>query len=339
MSEHVVLVGPIPPPTGGIATHVASLARALAEAGARATLVDSRQRLRLVGELSRAGLAGDIVHLHVCGHNRRSYGLLAACLAATPRRPAMVTLHSGLTPGYLEDVTATGRRTIAGLLGRASMVVSVSQRIASAVHGLGVRQVEVVSSYLGHAPRAGHPPVRVAAAHAAGSTLIAAAMAPGPEYGAEVLVHGFARIAAADPDATLVIFGPGGADRVIARRLDERGLGERVIALGELEAHEVQAVLGVADLVVRPTLADGDAITLREARALGRRAVASDVAARPPGTRLFPAGDTAAFAVAVLAALREPAPPAATQDGFAQLAAIYGRLGMEGIACAASPAG
>jgi len=53
MSEHVVLVGPIPPPTGGIATHVASLARALAEAGARATLVDSRQRLRLVGELSR----------------------------------------------------------------------------------------------------------------------------------------------------------------------------------------------------------------------------------------------------------------------------------------------
>src|SRR6185503_3939501 len=122
MSERVVLVGPIPPPTGGIATHVASLGRALAAAGARATLVDSRQRLRLVGELSRAGLAADLVHLHVCGHNRRSYGLLAACLAATPRLPAMVTLHSGLAPGYLDDLTASGRRTVAAVLERASAV-------------------------------------------------------------------------------------------------------------------------------------------------------------------------------------------------------------------------
>jgi glycosyltransferase involved in cell wall biosynthesis len=337
MSEHVVLVGPVPPPTGGIATHVASLQRALAAGGARATVVDPRQRLKLVGELSRAGLAGDIVHLHVCGHNRRSYGLLAACLAATPRVPAMVTLHSGLLPGYLDQVTATGRRTIAGLLQRASSVICVSERIAAALAGLGVR-AEVVSSYLGHASRPGHPPVRVAAARAAGATLVAAAVAPGPEYGGDVLVHGFARVAAALPDATLVVFGPGGADREVARRLEERDLGEQVIALGELDAHEVMATLAAADVVVRPTLADGDAITLREARALGCRAVASDVAPRPPGTRLFPAGDTAALAAEILSALREPAPPAHTADGFAALAAIYGKLGMEGIACAASPA-
>jgi glycogen(starch) synthase len=340
MADQVVLVGPAPPPTGGIATHVASLARALGAAGIAASAVDPRQRLRLVGELSRAGLRGEVVHLHVCGHNRKSYGLLGACLAATPRLAAMVTLHSGLLPGFLEDVTASGRRTIAGLLGRASAVVCVSERIAEAIAALGVRGVDVAPAFI-PGGRPGRPPVRVAAAREAGATILAATVAPGPEYGADLLVHGFARVAHALPDAVLVVFGSGGADREVAARLAERELGERVIAAGEVDSHTALAILAAADVVLRPTLADGDAVTVREARALGRRVVASDAAARPPGTTLFPAGDTPALAEAILRALREPPPPAFLDDGFAALSRVYARLGLDGLevpACAASPA-
>jgi len=45
---------------------------------------------------------------------------------------------------------------------------------------------------------------------------------------------------------------------------------------------------------VRPTLADGDAVSVREALALGRVVVASAVGERPAAARLFPAGDAAA---------------------------------------------
>lgn len=335
MSSRVLLVGPVPPPTGGIASHVASLARALGGSGVPAQVVDSRRRLALVGELGRAGLGGEIVHLHVCGHNKRSFGLLAACLAATPRLPAMVTLHSGLAPRFLENLTATGRRTVAGLLGRASTVVCVSQAIARAVVELGAPAPEVVSPFIGGL-RAGRPPVHVEAAREAGATLIAASVAPGHEYGAETLISAFVRIAAKLPDAMLVLFGPG--SREVAGRLIDRDLEDRVIAEGEVEPRTALAILAASDVLVRPTLADGDAVTVREALALGRRVVASDAAARPEGTMIFPAGDAEALAGATLRALAQPPPPPATEDGFAALSRIYSRLGLEVTTCAASPA-
>jgi glycogen synthase len=343
MADGVLLIGPVPPPSGGIASHVAALQRALAGEGVPAPVVDPRQRLRLVGELSRAGLAAEPVHLHVCGHNRSSYGLLAACLAATPRLPAMVTLHSGLLPGYLEEVTATGRRTIAGLLERAAAVICVSAAVAEAVAALGVPtgHLEIISPFIAAGLRPGRPPVHVAAAGEAGETLLVAAVARGREYGIDVLVHGFARVAALRSSAMLVVFGPGGADRDVARRLEARGLGDRVLALGELDPHTALATLAAADVVLRPTLADGDAVTVREARALGRRVVASDVATRPPGTMVFPAGDSLALASATLRALERPPPPAEIDDGFGPLARVYARLGvasLQGAACAASPA-
>ncbi len=335
MAEKILLVGPEPPPTGGIASHVASLCRALGKIGVASTLVDSRQRLRFVTELGRAGARGDVVHLHVCGHNRSSYGLLGACLAATPVHPAMVTLHSGLLPGYLSAVTRTGRRTIAGLLRRASAVVAVSDQVARAVRELGVDAI-VASPFIADGMRRARPPSRVSAIHAAGERIIAAAVAPGPEYGLDVLVGGFARIAAMCHDVVLVVYGAGGADREVARRLVERGLSDRVVPLGELAPAVSVATLALADVVVRPTLADGDAITVREARALGRHVVASDVTARPPGTTLFPAGDSHAMAEAVLTALRTPAPPASIEDGLAPLLRLYSR--MEVAECVASPA-
>lgn len=46
-----------------------------------------------------------------------------------------------------------------------------------------------------------------------------------------------------------------------------------------------------SDVVLRPTLTDGDALTVREALFLGKPVVASDVVSRPDGTYLYRAGD------------------------------------------------
>jgi glycosyltransferase involved in cell wall biosynthesis len=149
------------------------------------------------------------------------------------------------------------------------------------------------------------------------------------EYGADLLI---ALVGALPGDVVLAVFGPGDADLQVVRALDARGLGDRVLALGELPARTALAVVAASDLFVRPTRADGDSLAVREARALGIRVVASDAAARPPGTALFATGDWRSLARAVKRALAAPPPPPARGDGFPALLALY----QEDRACAAS---
>ena len=83
------------------------------------------------------------------------------------------------------------------------------------------------------------------------------------------------------------------------------------------------------EVFVRPTLADGDSVSVREAIALGRVVVASDVGTRPPEARLVPAGDAAALANGLISAAQElgnkPAPAAATAaDPFTFILSLYG---------------
>jgi hypothetical protein len=47
-----------------------------------------------------------------------------------------------------------------------------------------------------------------------------------------------------------------------------------------------------ADIVLRPTNTDGDALTIREALYLNKTVIASDVVKRPSGTILFKSRDT-----------------------------------------------
>lgn len=328
MAERIILVGPVPPPNGAIAVHVAALARALGAIGAAATVVDPRSRVRLVETLRRAAAARDCVHVHVSGATARSYGLLASCLATTP---SMITLHDARVPAFLDDLAGKARAIVAELLARASAVVAVSPEIADAVAELGVARPHVISPLLAPTLRAGWPPAHVAAA--AGAPLFAAAVGTARDESVSFLVAGFARLAAVYSGAVLAVFGPGG-DVEVARRLDDRGLGDRVLALGELDPPAALGTIAACDVLLQPGLDGG----VREARALGRRVVASDARRRPAGTQLFPAGDVEGMVAAVRAALARPAAPAVTEDGFVALCDVYARLGAaEVYACAASP--
>jgi glycosyltransferase involved in cell wall biosynthesis len=326
----LLLVGPSPPPSGGIASHLAALARALATRGVSVRRVDPHDRLRFVGGLAARGA----LHLHVCGHNRASYALLGVCLASR-RRPVIATLHSGLAPAWLAGLDAGARQTIAVLLGRCAAVVAVNPVLGALARDLGARGVIVAPAFIAEGLRPGRLPARVAAARQATGALVAVTVAPGAEYGVDVLASAFARV----PGATLVAFGPGGADHELARTLAARGHGDRVVAAGELDERSALAVLAAADVFVRPTRADGDAVSVREALALGTRVVASDAAPRPDGVTTFPTGDPRALAEAIVRALAATRPAPVATDGLGALLALYRKLGIvpREDACAASP--
>jgi len=322
---NVLLVGPVPPPAGGIATSVAGLAAALRRRGAAVQIVDpGRGRVRAAAAIAAATVRRAVVHVHVCGHNRRSFLLVAAARALAPTSPLVVTLHSGILVSYLEGLAPAHRRLVRAVLATASRIVCVSAATADAVVALGLprARVEVASPFIAEALDA------TPTAPRADSELTLSMMAaPEPLYGMALVAEAFPQIAAAHPDARLIVFGTGGADARLADALAARGLGDRVAALGELPHASVLDLLRRSHVFLRPTYADGDSMTVREALAVGCRVVASDASARPPGTVLFPTGDARALAGAVERALAEPGQPATESDGLAALVTVYRTLG------------
>jgi glycosyltransferase involved in cell wall biosynthesis len=97
--------------------------------------------------------------------------------------------------------------------------------------------------------------------------------------------------------------------------IDELGLARHAVCLGEVSHERCLAFLRAADVVVRSTFVDGDAITVREALAFGVPVLASDTAFRPEEVTLFRKGDVSDLVARlrqVLAAPRAGSSPART---------------------------
>lgn len=325
----VILIGPQPPPSGGVASHMDDLARALRAEGERAEVIGlgglhgsrAASAARLAGGLGRARLDGALVHLHTNGHNPGSWRLATAVALAVGGR-AFLTLHSGLAPPFVRAHHRACRRTAAAFRG----VVCVSAPIAEALleAGIAAESVLVAPAFSPSALPLPLAPAGMAALSRRCDPLVVAALARGPEYGTTVLLDGFALLSAALPRAGLALVGPGVRDISTSARIEALGLRGRVHQLGDLSRAEALGAIAAADLFVRPTLVDGDAISVREALALGRRVVASDAAPRPAGVLTFASGRPDALAAAVLAALAEPRPaPPSTVDHLAPVLTLY----------------
>jgi glycosyltransferase involved in cell wall biosynthesis len=294
-------------------------------------VVPARGAPLLLSALARAALERRLVHLHTNGANRGSWA--AAQVAARARLPGgpagVLTLHSGLCPPYL--AASPGRRRWARLACQGfGQVIAVSQAIADALHGCGVKasRIAVMPAFLGAAPAWDALPARYEALRSRCTRLFAAAVAPGPTYGEDLLLEAFRRVRALDPCAGLAVFGRGSQAGPAGRI----GLAQGVLALGEVGHAEAQAIIGASDVFVRPTRADGDANSVREALALGRAVVASDAAARPAGCLVFRTGDAEDLAARMRQAAAAPPPatrPARVTDPAGELMAIYRRIAGE----------
>jgi glycosyltransferase involved in cell wall biosynthesis len=325
----VALVGDRPPPFGGIAVHVEALAQALARQGHAVEVVDTAHAPtphRLAARLGWLAARGFVLHLHTSGHNPKSWALVAACgRARAPLRRNGVTLHSGLLPGYLAG--APGRQWWARrALAPFGRVVAVSAGVRGALAAAGVQASRLVElpAFFPEAVRPGALGPEAAAVRAGFSELLCAAVAPSPVYGARVLGAALSLLRRSRPGLGGALFGPGSAQ--VLRELEALGLADGMIALGELPHAQALALVQASEVFVRPTLTDGDALSVREALSLGVRTVASDAAPRPPGVRLFRAGDPFALAEALDAALGAPRPMPASGDALPALVQMYREL-------------
>jgi glycosyltransferase involved in cell wall biosynthesis len=83
------------------------------------------------------------------------------------------------------------------------------------------------------------------------------------------------------------------------------GLPEYMFAIGDVTHESCLAVIARSGIFVRSTFSDGDAISVREAIALGTPVIASDVVSRPAGTICFKTGDASDLASKINSLLLE----------------------------------
>lgn len=337
----LALVGNWPRPYGGVAVHVVALACAARARGLDVRVLDigrgdhrgdgirpARGTLRYAAALAGAAAEGRLLHVHTSGANPKSW--LLALAASRARRAGgprgVLTLHSGAAPAWLRG--AASRRRLAALAcagyGR---VIAVSAEIGGALRASGVpgERLSVLPAWSPTLLEVPEAPPGLAAFRAAHAPLLAALLAPGAVYGADLLLPALAALRARElPRAGLVAFGAG------TERLALPG----VLGLGEISHPGVLAALAAADVFVRPTRADGDAVSVREALALGCAVVASEVGHRPEGCLLFPAGDAAALTGRLAEAAHRGRPgarPPERDDPLDAILAMYGALWAEAV--------
>ncbi len=338
------MLGPWPPPYGGVQTHIVALREGLREAGAEVGIFNlTRHRgvagdgvffpdgpVALLRQLRR--FRPDVVHIHLGGHiTPRLLALLTACRALFG--PAIVvTIHSGGYPGSPRGQQLT-RASPEGFVFRSMRhVIVVNEALHTLFLRIGVapgRVSTLLPTLRVPAPADALPPP-LSAFVASGGPLILTVGLLEDEYLIPVQLDAFARLRASVPDARFVIVGSGSREAALRDAIASAGLDDTVLLNGDT-LHPVTIALMLRSAVLwRITAFDGDSVSVREALALGLPVLATDTGMRPAGVRLTTAA-AADVCAATLALLRGdvPSPQAAEASDLpsimrAQVACVIG---------------
>jgi len=302
----LLLIGPFPPPHGGISVHVAEAKKQLDRAGICSRVLNLNRSapqsdeyicVRSGIELLRVLLAhvrqGWTPHLHTNGHNHKSWLVaLASGLVGQLAPVCLLTVHSGMAPAYLAKASIW-QRLLAYIACRLHhRVIAVNRQISGSISSLGVPHdsLEVIPAYFSVSPPAALPATFKNLEKQAGP-LISTVLFYRPEYDFDLLIHALSRLRRRYPNVQCLVMGSGEQQDEAERLIREEGMEESVKLLGDVPHESCLALISASDLFVRATRKDGDSISVREALALGVPTVVSDVGHRPPGAILFRPGD------------------------------------------------
>ncbi len=293
----ILLIGPYPPPHGGISVHVSGIHLQLIAAGARCRVLDTSRDRPGLGfgiVMLRHAWQGWTLHLHTNGHNWKSWLLALGCgLAGQASGGGLLTLHSGMAPGYLRAAPLWRRKLAAFVCSLYTRIICVSDEIRSAILSLGLaadRTAIVPACLKTERPEASLDP-SILAWIARHQPLFSTALFFRPEYGFDLLVTAVARLRLRYPSVGCLVMGSGEQQEEAERQIHETGLEENVLLLGDVNHDLCLALMSVSDVFLRTTLEDGDSTSVREALSLGVPVVASRIGTRPAGAILFQPGD------------------------------------------------
>jgi glycosyltransferase involved in cell wall biosynthesis len=346
MPLHVLQLGPVPPPEGGISRNMLAIRDELRAAGHRCSIIATsksttesnepdiyhpRSKTTLIGLLRK--LNYDVLHLHVGGDvTKRVLALAAACTIFGGKR-TVLTLHSG---GYATTDAAKNAKpaSLAGrIFRRFSRIIAVNEDLADVFKRFGVTEERllVVSPYSLKAPDENvSVPGDLASFYAQHSPLLLAVGGLEKDYDPLMQIAAMRDIVRDLPNAGLMIVGGGSMRFEVEAAIQNSGCPDDIYLAGNVDHAVTLHLMRDSDIVLRTTLFDGDAISVREALFLGTPVVATNNGMRPEGVELIGVGDVAALVESVkeIAKRDKPLKPIGQADteNIAEILSTYNDL-------------
>lgn len=343
--KHILQLGPFPPPYGGVQTNMLAIRDWLVKNGDECSIISivnsegksdekgvyhPRNPLELVRLLKT--LKYDALHIHIGGNlPARVLALILTAAIFAPEKSVM-TLHSG---GYAMEKIKTARFFSAEgfIFRRLAKIIVVNEQMKAmfAKFGVNAENVKLILPFaLSKPDETVEIPQKFQDFWRAHEKVLLAVSALEPHYDLPLQINALERVREKFPGAGLIILGSGGAEKDLRALVQSKSYAENVFLAGETTREVVLHLIEKADVLLRTTVFDGDAISIREAIFLGTPVVATDNAMRPENVRLIRIGDGAALEAAIeeqLNAGRKPQNPNA--DGGENIRAVldvYDRL-------------
>ena len=325
----MALVGPLPPPAGGMANQTRQLAELLRAAGAEVDLVPTNPPFRpaWVGKLPvlRAGVrlaayvlrlwraAGRAQLLHVMANSGWSWHLFAvpAIWVARARGVPVVLNYRG---GGAADFLARSQRQVRFSMRQVAAVIVPSGFLVNVFQRFGIA-AEIVPNILDLARFHPADAARLGAAARQGGPRSQVVVARNLEaiYDNATAIQAFALLRQRLPGALLTVAGSGPEAGRLQALVLALGMNDAVRFTGTLDRDAMVALYATADVSLNPSLTDNSPNSVLESMASGVPVVSTDVGGVPfileDGRTglLVPPGDAQAMAAALYRLLTDEA--------------------------------
>jgi glycosyltransferase involved in cell wall biosynthesis len=300
----ILQLGPYPPPHGGVQTNLVAIRRFLLDRGIPCAVINiTRHRktdqdeiyypasaLELIILLLK--LRYDIIHLHVGGILSQRVLRLGLICTMLPGRRTVFTFHSGGYPSMPQGRSITANSFAGIVLRRFDRVIGVNQEIMDFFQKLRLSpdrmRLILPHAFLDENVSLGTLPEPVETFMAEHHPVFISAGQLEPEYDLPLQIRVLGKAREKFPHAGLVMLGQGTLEQQLRSLIQSQNYAEHVLLCGDVaHAYAMQAIAR-ASIMLRTTLYDGDAISVREALHLGTPVIATDNGMRPEGVHLVP---------------------------------------------------
>jgi glycosyltransferase involved in cell wall biosynthesis len=144
-----------------------------------------------------------------------------------------------------------------------------------------------------------------------------------PEYDLPLQITALPKIRDRFPNTGLLLIGSGSREESLRSQIQSSPCSEHILLAGDVPHSATMEAVRRSRLMLRTTLYDGDALSVREALELGTPVIATDNGMRPAGVRLIPISDLQGLLRAVEEAMLQPTNgPQITKADEANLQAV-----------------
>ncbi len=355
----VLMIGPLPPPNGGVANFVRNMRDILPSAGYEVNVYRTggsgsssiAQPARDLGAVLRFLLTSrrhraDIVHVHTSSYYSFMRNVPYISWARRSRAAVVVHIHGGMFTEFYDGASPLTRRLVRKALGGADAVMVTSPSWTGPIARIAGPGPELVSMANGFDAGTFRPADRMEARKELGipeeGRVLVSVGYLEPIKGHSYLIDAMAGVAKSAGDVRLYILGDGSLRKSLADQVKERGLADVVRFVHEpLPSSGIARWMSAADLFVLPSLGEGNPTVMFECLGCGRPFVGTSVGGIPDviGSEdlglLCPPGDAGALAAAIMKALGKQWDASAISEHAqryswsnlgSQLAAVYERL-------------